>query len=339
MTAPTVMRREIEEAAAAVRRLLEFNGDQIAALSATLRARDPPLVTTTARGSSDHATLYLKYLVEILMGLPCASIGPSIASVYDRTLRLAGALSVTVSQSGRSPDLIALQHAARAGGAMTVALVNDAQSPIARDAQWCLPLRAGPEHAVAATKSMIASLSCIAWMVAAWRGDAALVAAVVDLPNVLDHLDQHDTIAARLADFGSCYVIGRGATFAIAVEAALKLKETSAIHAEAFSAAEVLHGPAALIEKGFPILVFMPQDEARPAVQATLARLSQMGAQCIVFDTGPSTATAVGVRNTHPLVVPIVMLNIFYGIAEQTARMRGQNPDQPRHLSKVTETM
>jgi glutamine---fructose-6-phosphate transaminase (isomerizing) len=339
MTAPTIMRQEIEEAAATVRRLLEFNRGPISALAQDLRTRDPPLVATIARGSSDHATLYLKYLVEILLGLPCASIGPSIASVYDRTLRLEGALSVTVSQSGRSPDIIALQRAAHAGGAMTVALVNDTAAPLAREAQWCLPLRAGPERAVAATKSMIASLSCIALIVAAWREDAALLAAMAELPFLLDHLDAHDDIAARLAPIGACYVIGRGATLAIALEAALKLKETSAIHAEAFSAAEVLHGPAALIEEGFPILVFMPQDEARPGVQATLARLSEMGAQCIVFDTGPSTPATVGVRTTHPLVVPIVMLHIFYGIAELTSRMRGRDPDRPRHLTKVTETM
>src|ERR1700732_215731 len=124
MTQPTLMRREIDEAAAVVGRQLALNRHQIAELALTLRSSEPRLVTTIARGSSDHAALYLKYLVEILLQLPCASIGPSIASVYDKTLKLGGALAVTVSQSGRSPDIIALQHAAGAGGALTVALVN-----------------------------------------------------------------------------------------------------------------------------------------------------------------------------------------------------------------------
>jgi glucosamine--fructose-6-phosphate aminotransferase (isomerizing) len=178
-----------------------------------------------------------------------------------------------VSQSGRSPDIVALQRAAAAGGAVTLALVNDLTSPVAVDAQWCLPLHAGPEKPVAATKSMIASLSSIAMIVAAWRPDEALGEGVAQLANRLDACDTDDGVAQRLADTRSCYVIGRGATLAIALEAALKLKETARIHAEAFSSAEVLHGPAAIIEPGFPIIAVMAQDEARPAMQETLASL------------------------------------------------------------------
>jgi glucosamine--fructose-6-phosphate aminotransferase (isomerizing) len=339
MSTATFMRREIDEAADVLRRQIEHNRDQISALVAQLRRDEPRLVATIARGSSDHAALYLKYIVEILLRLPCASIGPSIASVYDQTLKLEHTLAVTVSQSGRSPDIIALQHAARVGGATTLALVNDLDSPVAQNAQWCLPLHAGPERAVAATKSMIASLSCIALIIAAWSNDRALFEAVVQLPMWLDHVDAHDHIAARFADMRSCYVIGRGATLAIALEAALKLKETSAIHAEAFSTAEVLHGPAAIVEPGFPVIVFMPQDAARAGAQATVAQLREMGAECIVFDADPSSQAAVNIGATHPLTVPIVMLRVFYGIAEKTARLRGRNPDQPRHLKKITETM
>jgi glucosamine--fructose-6-phosphate aminotransferase (isomerizing) len=333
------MRREIEETAAVVRRQIDLNGAQISALVRHLRTNEPRLVTTIARGSSDHAALYLKYLVELALRLPCTSIGPSIASIYHRTLKLDGAMAVTISQSGRSPDIVALQQAASAGGALTVALVNDIASPVARDAQWCLPLQAGPERAVAATKSMIASLCAMALIVAAWGADAGLLAAVAQLPELLDRLDANEEVAGRLAAMRSCYVIGRGATLAIALEAALKLKETSAIHAEAFSAAEVLHGPAAIVERGFPIIAFMPQDEARPAMDATLARLSDMGAECIVFDADRSTRASVTIARTHSLIAPILMLHIFYGIAERTSRLRGRNPDQPRHLNKITETM
>ncbi len=177
----TLMERETLEAPDAVARLLDREGAAIAALGRRLAERAPPVVVTCARGSSDHAASYLKYLLEIGVGIPVASIGPSVASVYGARLRLRGAVLVAVSQSGRSPDLLALEAAAREAGALTVALVNDAASPLASGADIVIPLEAGPERSVAATKSFIASVAALAALVAAWRGDAALAAAVAEL--------------------------------------------------------------------------------------------------------------------------------------------------------------
>ncbi len=336
----SAMAREIAETPTIVQHQLAANRPTLDSIVAAIVRLDPPLIVTIARGSSDHAALYLKYLVEILLGLPCCTIGPSIASVYRTRLRLEGALAVTISQSGRSPDIVTLQRAARSGGAATLALVNTMDSPVAQEAAWVLPLRAGRELAVAATKSMIASLVASLHMVAHWSGQAPLQQAISALPALIaTPLARPVDLTAWLAGISSCYVLGRGATYPIAAEAALKLKETCAIHAEAFSTAEVLHGPAAIISEGFPILAFMAQDEAREAMLTTLARLNAIGARIIRFDAAPPQPGVVAIAESHPLVAPILMLHAFYSIAEETARRRGRNPDLPDHLSKVTETI
>src|SRR5208282_6222288 len=241
------MAAEIAEAGAVVRRQLAANAASTAELAARLRARKPPFVVTIARGSSDHAALYLKHLIELKVALACASLAPSIASLYHAPLRLADAVAIAISQSGRSPDIVAMQRAAKDASAVTIALVNEEDSPLARGAEALVPLHAGEERSVAATKSMIASLVAGASLVAHWSEDHELLAALAKLPSVLDASSAAPPSAMTvetLAKASSLFVIGRGATLAVAAEAALKLKETSAIHAEAFSSAEVLHGPA-----------------------------------------------------------------------------------------------
>src|SRR5271165_3912292 len=182
----TLMASEIDESGAAVRRQLAANAGETAELASRLKARQPPFVATIARGSSDHAALFLKHVIELKLGLACASLGPSIASLYRAPLRLEGALAITISQSGRSPDIVAMQGAAKAAGAMAIALVNDEHSPAAVDADALLPLHAGVERSVAATKSMIASLVAGSSLAAQWGGDAELAAALDRLPSILD---------------------------------------------------------------------------------------------------------------------------------------------------------
>jgi glucosamine--fructose-6-phosphate aminotransferase (isomerizing) len=340
----TFMAAEIGEAGAVVRRQLAANATLTAKLAADLRALKPAFVATVARGSSDHAALYLKHLVELKLGLACASIGPSIASLYHAPLKLEGAVAIAISQSGRSPDILAMQRAAKAQRALSVAFVNDEESPLAREANAVLPLRAGPERSVAATKSMIAALIAGAALVAHWSDDDALLAALQQLPSVLDSSSAAPPATEAiemLAQASSLFVIGRGATLAIAAEAALKLKETSAIHAEAFSSAEVLHGPAGIIRPGFPVLAFAPADAARPGFFDTLDRLAAFGAAPLLVDIEPHKRwpTLVALDGGHPLLTPIVALHAFYRVAESTARRRGRDPDQPPHLKKVTETL
>ncbi len=339
----TFMAAEIAGAGEAVARQLAANAERSAALAAVLRARDPNVVATIARGSSDHAALYLKHLVELRLGLVCASLGPSVASLYRAPLRLGDALAVTISQSGRSPDIVAMQRAAREAGAFTVALVNDARSPAALDAAALLPLHAGEERSVAATKTMIAALCAGASLVAHWSEDAALSAALGDLPDLLERnsAPPPEALVAALAAARSLYVLGRGATLGIAAEAALKLKETSAIHAEAFSSAEVLHGPAGVVTPGFPVVAFVPADAARAGMLETIERLASFGAAPLLVDVAahPVWPTLVAPAAGHELLTPILALHAFYSLAEATARERGRDPDAPPHLMKVTRTV
>ncbi|MEY4696166.1 MAG: hypothetical protein RIT14_594, partial [Pseudomonadota bacterium] len=307
-----------------------------------LRARDPGLIVTVARGSSDHAATYLKYVAELLAGVPVASVGPSVASVYGRPLRLAGAACIGISQSGRSPDIVEMMRAAGAGGALSIAITNDANSPMAQASAHCLPLQAGVERSVAATKTFVTSVLAGIALLAEWRQDNALRAAVADLPEAFARALALDwqPLAARLARAQSAYVIGRGPAFAIAAESALKLKETCGLHAEAYSAAEVLHGPSAIVQAQFPVLALAVQDAAQTGVIATAERLAAQGAD--VFVTGAAASGAVTlpmVSGLHPLVAPLVLTVCFYACVEGLARRRGFDPDTPPHLRKVTETL
>jgi len=338
----TLMALEVAEAGEVVARLLAANADATRDFAEKIRARDPQVVATIARGSSDHCALYLKYLVEIALGVPCASIGPSIASLYHAPLKLKHALAISLSQSGRSPDIVEMQRAARRGGALTLACVNDETSPLALDPDCLLPLHAGPERSVAATKSMIAGLVAGASLVAAWGRDDALTLGLEGLPALLSGqtAPAPDAMVERLASAKSAFVLGRGATFAIAAEAALKLKETCAIHAEAFSSAEVLHGPAEIVTPGFLIIAFLPQDEAREGMAETLRRFADMGARVLTIDAGGEDAVdRLAVAGAaHPQLTPISMVHRFYLLAEACARRLGRDPDRPKNLSKVTET-
>jgi glucosamine--fructose-6-phosphate aminotransferase (isomerizing) len=237
-----------------------------------------------------------------------------------------------------------MQRMAKEARAMTLALVNDEASPLAREADRLLPLCAGPERSVAATKSMIAALVAGSSLTAHWSGDDALLAALQNLPSILDSSSAASLAPepiATLAQASSLFVVGRGATHAIAAEAALKLKETSAIHAEAFSSAEVLHGPAGIIRPGFPVLAFAPADAARPGFFDALGRLAAFGAAPLLVDVEPHRRwpTLLAPDGGHPLLTPIAALHAFYRVAEEAARRRGRDPDQPPHLKKVTETL
>lgn len=338
----THMAREVAEIPQAAARLLSRGRAQITAAAAALRAADPGLIVTVARGSSDHAATYLKYAVELTAGLPVASVGPSVASIYRRPLRLAGAACLGISQSGQSPDIVEMMRAAGAGGALTLALTNEGMSPMARAVAHAIPLMAGPERSVAATKTFVASVVAGLALVADWQGDEALRTALATLPDALAAALALDwsPLADRLVAAQSLYVLGRGPAFAIAAEAALKGKETCGLHAEAYSAAEVLHGPAAIVRAHFPVLALAIEDAALPQVRATAERLAAQGAD--VFVTAPDVPGAVAlpmVAGLHPMVAPLVLATAWYATVERLARARGYDPDTPPHLRKVTETV
>lgn len=336
------MAREVAEIPQAAARFLDASGAALAQAGAALRAQDPAVVATVARGSSDHAATYLKYAIELLAGLPVASVGPSVASIYQRPLRLAGAACIGVSQSGRSPDIVEMMRAAGAGGALSIAITNYADSPMAEVSAHCLTLEAGVERSVAATKTFVNSVLAGLALLAEWQQDPALRRAVADLPEALAQAVALDwsPLSSRLARADHAFVLGRGPGVAIASEAALKMKETSGIHAEAYSAAEVLHGPAAIVQAQFPVLALGIEDAALPQLLATAERLAGQGAD--VFVTGgaaPGATCLPTVSGLHPLVAPLALIASYYAFVEGLARRRGFDPDTPPHLRKVTETV
>lgn len=339
--ARTLMDAEAREAPDAVGCMLAANAPVFASLAARLRAEPPAVAITCARGSSDHAATYAKYLIETLTGTPTASAAPSIASLYGSPPRAPGRrLCLAISQSGRSPDLLATVERQRQAGALVVALVNDEGSPLAGLADAVIALSAGAEQAVAATKSCLASLGAIAALTAAWSGDAALDEAVALLPDELDRAAALDWSAALgpLGAARSLFVLGRGYGLGIAQEMALKLKEACGLHAEAFSAAEVRHGPMALVGPGFPVLALGGSDAAAESVRAVAREFRGRGAQVLVAD--PAAAERdLPMRGGHPALEPLFALQSFYPFASRLALARGLDPDAPPHLKKITETL
>lgn len=342
MTDQTHMAREVAEIPQAVARLLAGSGPAISALAQAMRAADPDLILTVARGSSDHAATYLKYAIELTTGIPVASIGPSVASVYGRKMRVARAACIGISQSGRSPDIVEMMRASRAGGALTVAITNFADNPMADACAHCIPLGAGAEKSVAATKTFVTSVVAGLLLLAEWQQDSSLLAALSDLPQAMKGALALDwsPLALRLRGAQQAYILGRGPAFAIANEAALKLKETCGLHAEAYSAAEVLHGPSAIVQAHFPVLALAVDDAAASGVVQTAERLAAQGAD--VFITGSAAKGVISLPvgpSPHPLLAPLLRAVTFYSFVEGLARQRGFDPDRPPHLNKVTETM
>ena len=339
--AGTIMFAEAAEAAAAVARQLSANRDANAAIAARLRERPPHTAMTLARGSSDHAATFAKYLIETRLGVPTLSAAPSVASLYGTRARTEAMLCLAISQSGMSPDLLAGARGAKAGGATVLAMVNAPDSPLAALADGLLPLHAGPERSVAATKSFICTLSALTALVAAWSEDEVLEHALAGAPERLGQAWQADwsALVAGLTEARGLYVVGRGLGLGVAQEAALKLKETCGLHAEAFSAAEVRHGPMALVGPDFPLLVFRQSDETEASVDDLVRDVARHGARVFVAGAAPAGAVALPAQSDHPAIEPMLQIQSFYRAAATLSVARGFDPDRPPHLAKVTETV
>ncbi|WP_038057848.1 SIS domain-containing protein [Thermus amyloliquefaciens] len=339
------MRAEAEEAPKVIEHLLRENEAEVRSLARFLRRRPPALTLTVARGSSDHAALFAKYLLEARLEWPVLSLAPSVLTLYRARPRVPfPSLLLAYSQSGESPDLLEAVAAYRAQGVLTVALVNREDSPLARGAEVVLPLHAGEEKAVAATKSFLAMLAAtvhlLAHLVEASHLRQALPALPEALHRALDTVGELD----YLVDAENLFLLGRGFTYPLALEAALKLKEVAGLHAEGFSAAEFLHGPQALLEAGFPVLVLAQRDETLEGLLATLAGLKAKGAHLLLLSPEPDALAladsplALPVAS-EPELTPLLLAQAFYPKVEALARARGLDPDRPRHLTKVTRTL
>ena len=337
----TLMFAEAAESAAAVRRQQARNADAMAKLGALLREKKPHTFVTLARGSSDNAATFARYLIETHASVLTSSASPSIASVYDAAPAMDGAVMLAISQSGRSPDLVAAAKAAKARGALLISLVNDEQSPLFALADVALPLCAGPEKSVAATKSFIATLAATLHLVAEWTRDPRITEAVTALPDLLDRAWTQDWSPALpvLEHAANLYTVGRGHGFGIAQEMALKVKETCGFHAEAFSAAEVRHGPMALVGPGFPVLLTAQDDESQASVRALAEEFAGRSAPLLVAGLTNAPGTVLPTIDADALVQPILLVQSFYRMVNQLSVLRGRDPDRPPTLNKVTETV
>ncbi|MDY6922475.1 MAG: SIS domain-containing protein [Pseudomonadota bacterium] len=336
------MFQEAAGAGAVVSAQLERNASVMAGLGDRLRRLAPTIALISGRGSSDNAGVYARYLIETGTGVPTSPAALSASAVYDVEPRLKGAVCIAISQSGQSPDLVASVAAARAGGAFVIALVNAEGSRLAAVADVTVPLHAGTETSVAATKSFIASLSALAQLIGCWSGDDTLLKALDALPAQLDaaFLQEWSPALETLVEAQSLYVVGRGPGYAVAREAALKLKETCGLHAEAFSAAEIRHGPMALVKTGFPVLMLAQDDETRADMATLAAEFAKRGAKVMLAGArGGAQAMSLPAADAHPAIQPILLIQSFYRLAAMASVARGYDPDRPPFLNKVTETL
>ena len=337
----TQLFHEAQQAAQTVRLQIRTNTERMARLADRLRHHRPYAVVTCARGSSDHAATFAKYLIETRLGILTSSAAPSVSSVYAAKADLRGTVMLAISQSGASPDLLATVASAKSAGAMIIALVNVETSPLAEAADFTIPLCAGAEHSVAATKSYIAALAAIIHLVGSWSQDEELLNALAQAPEQLERAWKLDWAPAltHLTTARDLYVVGRGLGLGIAQEAALKLKETCGLHAEALSAAELRHGPMALVQVGFPVLIFAQNDETHGGVEALATELAERGAQIMLAGANAPKSLVLATETAHPAIQPMLLIQSFYRMVNALALARGYDPDRPPHLRKVTETV
>jgi glucosamine--fructose-6-phosphate aminotransferase (isomerizing) len=338
---------EIREQPEVVERLLRAAADEVAAACRAIVAAEASHVIVAARGTSDHAAIYAQYALGILARMPVGLATPSVLSLYGVEPRMEGAVVIGISQSGASPDVVGVIRAARGQGAVTLAITNTPGSDLAAAAERVIDLRAGPERAVAATKTYTATLVALAMLSAGLSAGAAaseLEALPEALARALGTEDEARRIALDQAAMDRCVVLGRGYHYATAREWALKLKELGYVLADPYSSADFLHGPLALIETGFPTLAVAPRGATQADMEAVIERLGdELGAQVLVVSDDP----AIRARGAWSLplpeglpewLVPVVSIVPGQLHALHLTRAKGRDPEAPRSIGKVTRT-
>lgn len=331
----TLMREEASSSWQKIQQQNKSNKALYQQLAEKIRAFDPAFVYIVGRGTSDHAGVFARYLIEVELGVVVAAAAPSVASLFSKQLRLNKALVLLISQSGRSEDLLAQGRAAKQSGALVVALVNDISSPLAALADYAIPLLAGPEKAVAATKSYLCTLSALLQLVAHWKQDEELLDALQSLPEALHQVVEQPAqlYAEQIKTLRHCVVLGRAFGYAISREIALKIKEVCGIQAEAFSSAEFLHGPISLLNQPLTLLNVQLNDESSEAHQAQIAEVKKRGGVVLTLALNDAQQTI------HPRLQPLLLMQRFYLDIEAVALALGHNPDAPVGLNKVTSTL
>jgi glucosamine--fructose-6-phosphate aminotransferase (isomerizing) len=340
-----LMGSEIAEQPAVFARILAEGSAAIRAVADEIAAASPRFVLLAARGTSDHAALYAKYLFEIVLGRPAGLASPSTMTAYAARPDLRDVLFVGVSQSGGSPDLVESMTTARQCGALTLAVTNAPQSALASAAQLRIDVMAGPEKAVAATKSYTAELLSLYLLVDALRGGngSAARGLVKAATVVVNDVEPVRAVARKFLDVERLVVTGRGYSYPTAREAALKLMETSYISAQAFSGADLLHGPMAMLQRDSAVIAIAPDGVGGNALRPVLDRLGELGTSLLVVGPTPVSGGSDVDRLSLPdglpeELSPLVEIIPLQMLARELAVVRGFDPDAPRGLRKVTET-
>jgi glutamine---fructose-6-phosphate transaminase (isomerizing) len=338
---------EIFEQPEVITRLIASESGRANKLAEAIKTRKIDYVMIAARGTSDNAARYAQYLFGAMNGLPVALATPSLFSIYRTPPRVGTALVLGISQSGQSPDIVSVLAEARRQGALTAAITNDPESPLALAAEHLLELHAGPEQSVAATKTYTAELAAMALLNAMLSGEAGHLAEISAVPAAiaatLGLSAEIRTIAARYRFMDRCVVLGRGYNYATAFEIALKMKETNYVAAEPYSPADFVHGPLAMLDDSFPVIVVAPKGGVLPELQATMAMIAERGSeQLVISDDEAALASArLGLRLPQPVaewLSPMVCVVPGQLLALHMVQERGRNPDTPRAIHKVTLT-
>lgn len=343
----TQMWNEIWEQPIALERCLDKNQALIRELTGMIKEKQIDRVVIAARGTSDHAGVYGKYALELLTGVPVSLAASSVFTMYKKSLNLKNALVIGISQSGRAADVLEVLKGANEAGALTVGITNYADSPIAVESAWHLNCEAGVERSVAATKTFTTQLMLLATLAAQWADDKALQQELSALPGRISHVFEAakaiEENVARYRFMQECFVLARGVNYAISLEAALKIQETTYVRAKAFATSDFQHGPIAMIDRDIPVFVYAPEGPSLPDMLEMLGKLKDGGIETVVISNS-AAALAYGTcgfsipPTDNDMISPFFNVIVAQMFACQLALTKGMNPDSPRGLNKVTIT-
>lgn len=338
---------EILEQPAAIERCAKHNSDTIRELAERVKNEDIGSIVLAARGTSDHAAVYGKYVFEILTGIPVGLSAPSVFTMYHRKLKMDRCLVIGISQSGMAEDVLEVIRQANETGALTVSATNNAASPLAKESHYHLDLSAGLEKSVAATKTFTTEMYLLASLAARIAGDEGILEELTRLPGMMTNmLDTPDDIAEKVQRYrfiNECFVLARGINYAVALEAALKIQETNYVRAKAYATSDFYHGPLALLDSDIPVMIFAPKGASFPDIARMAGKLEKMGMEMIMVSNDEGMLAKGACRLRIPDTDNDILSPYFNALHAQMfachlALSKGLDPDSPRRLHKITIT-
>jgi glucosamine--fructose-6-phosphate aminotransferase (isomerizing) len=343
-----LMLNEIQEQPEVLKRCFDYNKEMIKNVVKTLKGQNIYSVVIVARGTSDHAGIYGKYILECEVGIPVSLAAPSVTTIYKKKINFSNTLVIGLSQSGEAEDVLEVLKSANNSGAVTVSITNYPESPLAKEAKYHLFCNAGIEKSVAATKTCITEMYLLAQLVAEWSGDEEFKKELLAIPaNLITLIDKKEDITRKVERYRlmtECFVLARGINYPIAMEAALKIQETSYVRARAYASSDFHHGPFAMIEKDMPVIVYAPNGPSLKDTTEMIEKLKPTQAEIIVVSNNREVLE-LGDCSFEIPDTSNDMISPFYNVvfaqlfACNLSLLKGLNPDAPRGLHKVTITI